>query len=412
MTMRRRRASLRSRLHLPARTVRFRLTLLYGSGFLIALAGLPAIGYLVYEHARTTFDISTHPAAAQAPPQSASSGAWFRGPTLHPGSGVAGVLLQLGIAVVLLAALAGLAYGLGWLVAGRVLRPLQIMRDTTRRISERNLHQRLAVQGPNDELKDLADTIDGLLARLDAAFDAQRRFIANAAHELRTPLTLQRALLEVALDDPKPTVTSLRLACERAVAAGERHERLIESLLTLATGERGLDTRETVDLAGLGRAVLQVREPEAARGGIRVVAALEPAWTQGSPPLVERLVANLVDNALRYNLPGGGVEVATSTTAGAALLAVSNDGPLVSADEVERMFQPFERLGDRRSGAPDGYGLGLSIARAIAAAHGAEITALPRIGGGLQVEVRFPALEVTPAAQSAASSRSRSASAV
>lgn len=407
----------RSYLHLPPRTVRFRLTLLYGTGFLVALVGLPAVAYLAYEHARTTFVVAVGSPSAARPAPSSPASAGFHGPTLHPGTGDPGLLLQLGIAVGLLVALGVLAYGLGWLTAGRVLRPLREMRDTARQISERDLHRRLAVEGPADELKDLADTIDGLLARLEVAFGAQRRFIANAAHELRAPLTLQRALLEVALDDPDPTVESLRRACERAVAAGERHERLVESLLTLATSERGLDERLPVDLSTIAATVLASHHAGAGRRGIRVDTALEPAWVEGSPPLLERLVANLIDNALRYNLPGGHVQVATfaDPDVGVVRLTVVNDGPVVAEDEGERLFQPFERLGDRRARGAEGYGLGLSIVRAIAGAHGGSVVATTRAEGGLRVEVSLPAAhsEEPPGRdQPAASSRSRSASAV
>jgi len=280
---------------------------------------------------------------------------------------------------------------LGWLVAGRVLRPLQAMTAATRRISERNLHERLALPGPRDELKDLADTIDGLLARLQSAFGAQQRFAANAAHELRTPLTLWRALLEERLTDPAATIDSFRLTSRRLLALGEEQERLLESLLTLAWSEGGLDRRDPFDLAAVVAAVLRDPPPEAESLGVRIESEIEPAAAAGNTALAEQLVRNLVDNAVRYNVPGGRVRVRAGAEGGSAFVSVANDGAVVPAAEVERLLEPFQRLGADRTGPSDGHhGLGLSIVRAVAAAHHATLLAEARPEGGLAVEVRFP----------------------
>jgi signal transduction histidine kinase len=279
---------------------------------------------------------------------------------------------------------------LGWLVAGRILRPLRAMTTATRQISEHDLDRRLAMPGPGNELTDLADTIDGLLARLQAAFDAQRQFVANASHELRTPLTLERAMLEVALADPAPTAATLRATCEDVLAAGQQQERLIEALLTLARSQRGLDHREPVDLAEIAANVLHAHQPQPHGPSIR--AELAPALIAGDPRLAERMVANLADNALRYNRPDGWVQVTTGTRNGRAVLLVTNTGPDVPADQIQRLLQPFQRLSPARAGEPGGSGLGLSIVAAIANAHGAAISAHPGPGGGLGIEVSFAAL--------------------
>jgi len=303
-----------------------------------------------------------------------------------------------------LAAMTVLAVGLGWLISGRVLRPLRTITWAARNISASNLHQRLELPGPRDELKELADTVDGLLARLEASFDAQRQFVANASHELRTPLARQRTLVEVALAEPQPTVAGLRTACARVLVAGEQQERLIEALLTLARSQRGLDRWERVDLVAITADVLRGREAEAAEADVQVscsvadgalAAAGTAAVLLGDARLAERLVANLVDNAIRYNVPGGWVSLRVGTERGQAVLTVANSGPVVPPGEVARLFAPFQRLGGGRgaaTGQRDGQGLGLSIVSAITAAHGADLRARARPDGGLHVELRFPPL--------------------
>ncbi len=279
--------------------------------------------------------------------------------------------------------------GLGWLMAGRVLSPLRTITAAARRISARSLHQRIAMTGPDDELKELGDTFDELLGRLDASFRAQRQFVANASHELRTPLARQRTLLEVALRDRQATNTSLRAACERALAAGEQQERLIAALLTLARGERGLDTFEPFDLAEIAADTVTALREEADTRGVTVTADLGTAPAVGDPRLAERLAANLTDNAIRYNVSGGRVEITADRREGQAFLAVTNTGPVIPPDQLGRLFQPFQRL-DPEPRVQGGLGLGLAIVSAIAAAHGAELRAATRAAGGLAVEVVFP----------------------
>jgi signal transduction histidine kinase len=283
------------------------------------------------------------------------------------------------------------SFWLGWLVAGRALRPLRTITNAAREISASDLHRRLALTGPDDELKELAGTFDGLLARLEASFEAQRRFVANASHELRTPLTLERALVEVALADPDATTESLRETLEQVLAASRQQEQLIEALLMLSRSQRGLDHYRPIDLSEIaGDAV------EGIGNDLLVESELEPAKTSGDPALVERLVANLVGNAVRHNVDHGWVSVSTSTRKGKAVLSVSNSGPVVPPEELDRLFQPFQRLDGRREAGRDGLGLGLSIVEAIATAHAAEVVVRARRDGGLDVEASFPTRILAP----------------
>ena len=318
------------------------------------------------------------------PPSAASLPAQQQAAVLHDfalGSGIA------------LAGMTLAAICLGWLMAGRVLRPLRTMTAATRRISEANLHERLALPGPGDELKELGDTIDGLLARLESAFDAQRRFVANASHELRTPLTLDRVMLETALADPDASSESLRATCEELLATSRQQEQIIQALLTLARSQRGLEHRELFDLAAVTGEVLSLRSGEAERWGLRVHAALDPAISVGDPHLAQRLVANLADNATGHNVANGWIEVTTGMRNGQCVIRIANSGPVISPAEVEWLFQPFQRGGRDRTARPDdiGLGLGLSIVEAIATAHGATVRGRARPAGGLDIEVAFPA---------------------
>ena len=289
-----------------------------------------------------------------------------------------------------LAVVAVLALLAGWLVAGRMLRPIRTITRTARRISSASLHERLALDGPQDELKELGDTLDSLFARLEAAFEAQRHFVANASHELRTPLTAERTLLQVALDDPHTTNTAWRSTAREVLASSDEQARLIEALLTLASSESGLNDSEPVDLAGAVTAALAGLAPETTAAGIHIAEITEQATVDGDPLLVERLVANLLANAVRHNVAGGLVEVSIATKDGQAVLSVTNTGPFVPPADVDRLFQPFRRLDRRRASYRDGHGLGLSIVRAIATAHAATITARSMPGGGLSVTVSFP----------------------
>ena len=283
-------------------------------------------------------------------------------------------------------------------VAGRVLRPLRSMTTTIQQITAHNVHERLAVSGPRDELKDLADTVDGLLGRLETSLGSHQRFVANAAHELRTPLTLEHALLEESLMDRDATVESFRANFEQLLAITKNQGRLLESLLVLSTSERGLVHAEPVDLAELAQQIVSTLRPAAERGGLLLDATIDPAIVRGDAVLVERLVANLLDNATYYNIPGGRVRIRVGTRAGRAFFTVANTGKPIPADQVDRLFNPFQRL-DRS--ADDGHhGLGLSIVRTIADAHSAELSAHAGPEGGLVVNVLF---QGTPAVQRSSS---------
>jgi signal transduction histidine kinase len=294
-----------------------------------------------------------------------------------------------GAALVALVAVV-VAVAVAWWVAGRFLRPLREMNDSAQEISTTNLHRRLGVAGPDDELTELGRTLDELFGRLEGSFESQRRFVANASHELRTPLAGQRTILQVALADPDANSENLRVACEEVLALGERQERLIDALLTLACGEQGIEVREPLDLAVVLESVVASRRELAACVGVAVQVSTAPAPASGEVSLIESLTANLLDNALEYNVPGGTVEVATSRSGGESRIAISNTGPVVAAADVDRLFSPFERLGAARTSRSSGHGLGLAIVKAIAVAHGAVVTAVPRPDGGLHVLVNFP----------------------
>jgi signal transduction histidine kinase len=368
----------------PARSARLRLTLMY-SGMFLALGTAVIVIIFVVVQGGAAVDQSV----SQAAPVPGGSGPAIHAAITHQHS--ADVARLLAVSWLTLAVTAAASAVLGWFAAGRVLRPLRKMTATARTISAGSLHQRLAVSGPDDEFKQLGDTVDDLLARLEASFSSQRRFVANAAHELRTPLTLERTLLQVALADPDASAATLRATCEELVASGRAHERLLDALLTLTTSERGLERRATIDLASAVRDALARRAPAIDGRQLELRADLAPATIFGDAALVERLVANLIDNAVRYNRPGGIVDVTTATEPAAVILSVANDGPQIPPGATERLFEPFERLEPDRTASDGAHGLGLSIVRAIATAHGAELSADPRAGGGLIVTVRFPA---------------------
>jgi signal transduction histidine kinase len=416
---------------LPRRTVRLRLTLVYAGLFLASGVVLLAITYVLVSRATgdelfgsragRSFVVSKTSAKTQAgtgtvkqtQPSAAGKFATTAGsPALTAAQLDARARRDLALArhqhntemrqlleqsAIALAIMTALSIGLGWLAAGRVLRPLRTLNERAREISARSLHRRLALTGPDDELKQLANTFDDLLDRLEASFQAQRQFVANASHELRSPLALTRTISEVALADPEPTVDSLQASHRRALSAGEQQERLIEALLTLARSERGFERKEPFDLATIADRALVACRPEADRRGLYLHATLRPAQTDGDPRLAERLMANLIDNAIRHNLPTGGrIDVTTATREGRAVLSVANSGAPVEPDEVERLFQPFQRLGTERTEHSDGLGLGLSIVRAVATAHEATLTTHAQPSGGLDIEVSFPPSTVRP----------------
>ncbi len=293
-----------------------------------------------------------------------------------------------------LGALAVISILLGWLLAGRALRPLRTMTTKAQEISAENLHERLAVNVRDDELGALANTFDELLARLELAFESQKRFVANASHELRTPLTLERTLLEVALADPAPSVDSLRRVCERVVASTEQQERLIEALLMLARSQQAINLDARLDLANVAAEAINEREHDLA--AIAVTTDLKTAPIKANATLVERLVANLLENAICHNRAESpwikletGTDAAAADAGGAAWIRVSNSGAVISPEVLPTLFEPFRRLGADRTSSDTGFGLGLSIGQSVAAAHHAVINATAVDGGGLSVEVRF-----------------------
>ena len=388
MALQRRLTNLAFRSHLPRRTVRLRLTVLYGCLFLVSSVGLLAITYVLVDN-RLSGPLRT---SGGLPPEGSSAGiVTAPAPTRNAfraqqAADLHQFLVQSGIA---LAIMAVVSVGLGWLIAGRTLRPLRGMTAATRKISERNLHERLALDGPNDELKDLGDTIDGLLARLETAFDSQRRFVSNASHELRTPLMLTQTMLQVALANPTITLDSLRAVCEEVIDAGKEQAQLIEALLTLARSQRGLDHREPLDLGDITDQVLRAHQSDIAAQRLQIDSDLTPARISGDRRLIEILVSNLLTNAIRHNIPDGHVHIAVGADRTRATLSVSNTGSHVPVDQIERLLQPFQHLDGQRSNNHKGLGLGLSIVAAVVMAHGADLDLRSRNGGGLDVEVRF-----------------------
>lgn len=289
------------------------------------------------------------------------------------------------------------AVGFGWLLSGRALRPLQSITATARRVADHSLHERIALHGPDDEIKDLADTFDAMLERLDRAFDSQRRFVANASHELRTPLTINRTLIEVALDDPEAPEATRRLGTT-LLQVNQRHERLIDGLIVLAGSEEGLSQRVCLDLTEVVERVVATSEPAARAAGVDVRLTSAPAAVLGDPVLLERMAQNLVDNAIRHNDPRSGwVAISVGRIGDDVRLTVQNSGPVIPQAALDGLFEPFRRwVGDRVAGpgessASRGAGLGLSIVRSIVVAHGAGLEAVARAEGGLAMSVTIPA---------------------
>jgi signal transduction histidine kinase len=288
-------------------------------------------------------------------------------------------------ALITVAAVTVLATAAGWVLAGRALRPLAKITEAARAASQTNLSHRLALTGPRDELRLLADTFDEMLARLDASFESQRSFIANAGHELRTPLSLVRTTVDVVLAKPAPSAAELRSLGEDVRNGVDRAEAILEALLTLARNEHGLSAPEPLDLATITQDVLDSIDP----GSVRIVAGLLPSPIQGDSILIERLLTNLLDNAVRYNDPDGQVWVTITTAQDQIRLSVVNTGPEVPRDLVGTLFEPFRRLNQRTT--LDGLGLGLTLVASIARAHQGSVGAQSRPGGGLDVVAVFPA---------------------
>lgn len=364
-----------SRFTWSRQTLRLQFTALY-AGILLVLGAviLTIAGLSVRGHAVTITPVHQPGGGAIAAGQHAAD--------VHQ--------LNIGSAIAFAVALV-LSLALGWFIAGRLLRPLQTISATARDISANNLHRRLDMHGSDNELKELGETLDDLFGRLEASFESQRHFAANASHELRTPLAAERSLLQVALADPDADAETLRAACEEVLRLGNLQESLIDSLLTLASSEAGVERWESLDLGELVSGVVVARAQDAERRGIHVDTHFGPALTRGDPALLEILIANLIDNALRHNLAAGRIDVTTFVKDGGAVLSVGNTGPVISPHEIHRLLEPFQQRDGERIDHSGGHGLGLPIVRAIADAHRASLDVRPRAGGGLHVEVSFPA---------------------
>jgi signal transduction histidine kinase len=365
-------------------SVRLRLTVLYAGLFLLCGVALVTLTYLLVRTASAT--TSRHAMMTAAGP--------------HPVGPVEQHSLdlhrQLIASIVALGVMTLVAAVLGWLVAGRVLAPIRTMTMAARRISEENLAERLALHGPDDELKLLGDTIDELLARLEAAFDAQRRFVANASHEMRTPLTVMRTTLEVAAAKPDGVPVQLK-ALEAALTEDlDRAERLLESFLVLSRAEHGeLGEQSLVSLRDLVLAALAAHADQLAAEQIDVHPALADACVVGSETLLARMVGNLIENAIGHNVPRGVIHVACEIEGELACLLIDSSGPFLDEDRVAQLAQPFKRLGQDRTGSHRGHGLGLSIVAAIAAAHHGRLELHARPQGGLTVRVALPTMAPT-----------------
>ncbi len=409
------------RLRHPQTTVRWRLTLLYGGTFLVCGVALLAVTYVLVSHQITGgWGIESPPSPAlphrivDAPPSGGKTIPLpppnLKMPTVPPAvlhimqSSAGQEFLRLAetqqqitelhqleiesaIALGIMAILAGV---LGWFVAGRVLRPLRTITATAQQISEGNLHRRLDLPGPRDELRTLADTIDSLLARLEAAFESQRRFVANASHELRTPLTTMRAVLDVAIG--KPHVSSQVRALDASLREDlDQADRLLESFLVLARAQRGeLGGETSVSLAQVVGDALASRDEAIAGKQIELQSTLAPARVQGSETLLARMVDNLIDNAVRHNVPHGLINVACEANGETARVLVESGGSVLDREAVGQLAEPFRRLGVERTGSQNGHGLGLSIVAAVAAAHGGGLRLYARERGGLGAEISLP----------------------
>ncbi|GAA3798735.1 HAMP domain-containing sensor histidine kinase [Streptomyces chiangmaiensis] len=379
-------------------TIRIRLTLLYGGMFLIAGILLLSIIYLFAAHAlnvgselpfkilsgQVASDSCNFPSTPTANELNNAMNACVNEQRQHALDNLLSrsLLALLGLAVI--------AFAFGYAMAGRVLSPLGRITRTARAVAGSDLSRRIELDGPDDELKELADTFDDMLERLQRAFTAQQRFVGNASHELRTPLAINRTLLEVHLSDPGAPVELQQLG-KTLLATNERSEQLVEGLLLLARSDNQIVERKPVDLAEVASQAVDQVHTEAEAKGVEIRGERAPAVVQGNGVLLERIALNLVQNAVRYNIPKGGwVEVATQLQHGQAVLVVSNTGPVVPAYEIDNLFEPFTRLRTERTGSDKGVGLGLSIARSVARAHGGHITAQPREGGGLVMRVVLP----------------------
>lgn len=363
-------------------SLRARLTLIYGMLFFAAGSLLVLLNYVIVAGLLDNLTFTLQPNSPYADDPELIEGL--------KNAMIENVLAEVTRFSVLALVIVGmLAVGLGYVVAGRALSPLQKITRTARRLSERSLHERIALSGPDDEIRELADTFDDMLERLDRAFDGQRRFVANASHELRTPLAINRTLLEVALSDPEAS-SDLKTVGRTLQETNARHERLIDGLLFLAKSDRELEVRTHVDMGEVSTTVLSQLSAELDESGLTVRSDLRGAPVTGDPVLLERLVANLVENALRYNVAEGEITVRSGIYEETPAVQVENSGPVIPAYEMQGLFEPFRRGTSDRTSSGKSAGLGLSIVRSVTQAHGGTVTAWPRAGGGLVVTVRFP----------------------
>ncbi|GAA1981956.1 sensor histidine kinase [Kitasatospora viridis] len=383
---------------LPFRpTIRIRLTLLYGGMFLMAGVLLLLITYFFVEQAFrdiTLPQIVTGPGVQIRTPDGRfltgnDVNVWLSDSLSSQLHAELDVLLRKSLMVLI--SLAVIAFVAGYTMAGRVLRPLGRITRTAREVASSDLHRRIELEGPDDELKELADTFDDMLDRLHRSFDSQRRFVSNASHELRTPLAINRTLLEVQLADPS-TSPDLQQLGRTLLATNERSEQMVEGLLLLARSDNELLDRRSVELSEVAQRTVDQVRPEATTREVEIRSELNPVAVSGNGVLLERIALNLLQNAVRYNLPDGWVEITTAPgPGGVGELVVSNTGPVVPAYELETIFEPFRRLkGADRTRSDKGVGLGLSIVRSVVRAHGGSIEATPRPGGGLTIKVRIP----------------------
>jgi two-component system sensor histidine kinase VanS len=373
-------------LHLPSRTVRLRLTLLYGGLFLISGVALLAITYLIFRRASRVNVIVPNGPTRGAAARDAAAELRYVELVRHSTDALHHGLLR---SVIVLVIMTVVSIALGWLIAGRVLRPLRTMTATTRQISERNLNERLALAGPRDELKDLADTIDGLLARLEAHVAEQQRFAANASHQLRTPLAITQSLLDVARSDPNSDDGEL---LDRLQAVNTRAIDLTEALLLLSHADQRSFTREHVDLSLVAEEATETLFPLAEQRGVTIETSVEMTPTSGSRALLLQLSTNLVHNAIVHNLPDQGtVWITTGAHPDSAVLTVENTGEQFTPQSVATLAEPFLRGDERVRADHAGVGLGLAIVESIAQAHDGTLSLTPRAGGGLRVTLRIPA---------------------
>ena len=383
---------------LPAPTVRLRMAALYGLVFLVTGAVLLTIGYeLVYHNLNGSGTYRNELRRLGFTP-----GFFGRPPGFGPGSAGArfanAVRAQLRADalnkllleyIIALGAMTIVSVVAGWLLAGRMLRPLRKITATARRVSGENLGERIGLEGPADELKELADTFDGMLGRLDGAFASQRHFVANASHELRTPLAIMRTEVDVALADPDASVEDLRRMGDAVRETVDRCERLIEGLLMLARSEAATGREEPADLAALAADCITDLHARAEEAHVEVRDELAPAWTRGEPALLERMIANLIDNGIRHNEPDGFLRVSTRSDGSRVHLIVANGGPRIDAADAATLTDAFRRL-DRGAG---GFGLGLSIVRSVVEVHGGTLDIEAPPSGGLEIHISLPALE-------------------